>query len=144
MTNYRNNATLVNGYNATNQQLTFYGNCNLEFLLPKNIKIQIQGSYETLSKDGIQTYYPIGVANFTIFKSFLNKKLNVSFSIFDFLYSDIRPWENRVGGQYTYYTERHDSRRLRLWIVWKFGKMRINQNLKRSNEEESNRLKKVG
>jgi len=141
---FSNNSTLVNGLTVYKQNFYYYSNANVEFLLPKNFKIQLQGFYNSRTTDGIQTYYPIGVANFTIFKSFFNKKLDISFSIFDVFYTDRRPWINQVGGQYSYYTERNDTRRLRGFIVWKFGKMRINHNSKRSNEEESGRLKKVG
>jgi hypothetical protein len=92
----------------------------------------------------VQVYYGRAVCHFTIFKSFFNKKLDVSFSIFDVFYTDFAPNTNQVGGQYSYYVEKNDTRRLRGFIVWKFGKMRINRSINRSNEEESNRLKKVG
>lgn len=141
---YQNTATLVNGLAVTRQAYMGYGNFNVEYMLPKDVKIQLQGFYASTARDGIQTYNPIGVANFTIFRSFFNKKLDVSFSIFDLFYSDRRPYTNQVGGQYTYYLERNDTRRLRGFIVWKFGKMRVNQNTNKSNDEERNRLKKIG
>jgi hypothetical protein len=59
------------------------------------------------------------------------------------LYSDIHPWTNSVGSQYSYYTERNDTRRIRVFFRWNFGKMRLNQNAKRSNDEEKNRLKNI-
>jgi len=141
---YRDNATIANGLAVTNRSYLWFANGSIEFLLPKDIKIQLQGNYNSWNYDGIQTYHPVGVMNFTIFKSFFNKKLDLSMSIYDVLFTDRQPWENKLGGLSTYYNERNDTRRIRFFIVWKFGKMRINSNLKRSNQEESGRLKKVG
>jgi hypothetical protein len=100
-------------------------------------------NYNSFNRDGIQTYYPNGRLDLVLFKSFFKKKLDISISLFDALYSDIHPWINELGGQYSYYTERNDTRRVRLWIMWRFGKMRLNQNIKRSNDEEKGRLKAV-
>jgi len=137
---YRSFSGSVNGITANSQTGQYFVNGTLEFLLPKNLKIQLQGFYTSGFKDGVQYYHPKGVANFTIAKSFFNKKLDISFSIFDVFYSDIQPNTNSVGGQYSYYQERNDTRRLRGFIVWKFGKMRVNRNLQ--NSEGDSRIKK--
>lgn len=139
---YRTFSGSVNGITANSQTAQYYGNGTIEFILPRDFKIQLQGFYTSGFKDGVQYYYPIGVGNFTIAKSFFNKKLDVSFSIFDVFYTDRQPNTNSVGGQYSYYTERNDTRRLRGFIVWKFGKMRINRMLQ--NEGGNDRIKKAG
>lgn len=133
----------VNGNTANSETFQYYGNCTFEFTLPKQFKIQLQGFYSSGFKDGVQYYYPMGVANITVSKSIIDKKLDVSLSMFDVFYSERQPYINEVGGQYVYYVERNDSRRIRLFVIWKFGKMKINQNIKRSNDEENNRLKQV-
>ena len=79
--------------------------------------------------------------NFTEARSFINKKLDVSLSLFDAFYSDVTPYTKEVGGLYSYYKERNDTRRLRLFVVWKFGKMRVSKSL--NNNDENDRLKKV-
>jgi iron complex outermembrane recepter protein len=140
---YRNSSTLVNGFPVSLNSYLYFGNFNTEFMLPKNFKIQLQGYFNSLSTDGIQTYYPNGVGNLTVSKSFFSQKLTVSISLFDVFYSDIHPYTNQVGGQYSYYTERNDTRRIRGFIVWKFGKMRINKNIQQNNEAEKGRLKQV-
>ncbi len=141
---YRTLRGSVNGYSANTETFQGYANFTAEFVLPKSFKIQLQGFYSSSFTDGVQFYYPIGVANFTILKSFFNKKLDVSFSIFDVFYTDRQPYTNTVGGQHSYYTERNDTRRLRGFIVWKFGKMRINKALNSGPEAEKARLKQVG
>jgi iron complex outermembrane receptor protein len=141
--NYRDNSTIVNNISIRNYSTQGGVYCATDFILPKDIKFQVMANYNSFNFDGIQTYYPNGRIDLVLFKSFFNKKLDISISLFDALYTDIQPWKNRVGGQYSYYTERNDTRRFRLWIMWRFGKMRINQNLKRSNDEEKGRLKSV-
>jgi iron complex outermembrane receptor protein len=140
---YRTNSTMVGGTYVNKISSLWNFNITTEYMLPKDIKFQIQGYYNSINIDGIQTYYPNGVLNLTVFKSFFKKKLDVSISLFDALYSDIHPWTNSVGNQYSYYTERNDTRRVRVFFRWNFGKMRINQKQKRSNDDEKNRLKNI-
>ncbi len=141
--NYRDCSTMINDIQITNYSYMAESYCATDIILPKDMKIQVSGNYTSLNRDGIQTYYPNGRVDIVLFKSFFKKKLDISISLFDAFYTDIRPWTNQVGGQYSYYTERNDTRRFRLWIMWKFGKMRLNQNVKRSNDEEKGRLKSV-
>ncbi|MDP1880835.1 MAG: TonB-dependent receptor [Parachlamydiaceae bacterium] len=140
---YRSNLTIVNELPVNLRSYLYYGNVNTEFLLPKNFKFQIQANYNSLSRDGIQTYYPNGVVNLTVFKSFFNKKLDISISMFDIFYTDIHPYSNQVGSQYSYYTERNDTRRIRAFVAWKFGKMRINKTIEQNNNSDKERLKLV-
>jgi outer membrane receptor protein involved in Fe transport len=141
--NYRDNSTIVNGISIRNYSTQGGLYCATDFILPKDIKFQVMANYNSFNFDGIQTYYPNGRIDLVLFKSFFKKKLDISISLFDALYSDIQPWRNQLGGQSSYYTARNDTRRFRLWIMYRFGKMRINQNLKRSNDEEKGRLKSV-
>jgi iron complex outermembrane receptor protein len=137
---YRNFRGTINGQDGASETFNFSTNFNLELILPKNFKIQLQGYYNSKFKDGVQVYFPNGTANFTIAKSFLNKKLDISLSLYDAFYTDRNPYTNQVGSQYSFYTERNDTRRIRGYIAWKFGKMKINRNEKHSNDEEKNRL----
>lgn len=140
---FRNFEGSVNGNTPNSKTFGYYSNCTFECTLPKRFKIQLQGFYVSGLKDGVQYYYPVGVANITVSKAIIDKKLDISLSMFDVFYTDRQPYNNRVGEQYSYYVERNDSRRFRIFVIWKFGKMGINQNIKRSNDEERNRLKKV-
>lgn len=141
--NYRDNSTLVNGISIQNYSNQWGLYCATDIILPKDFKFQVMASYNSYNFDGMQSYFPNGRVDLVLFRSFFKKKLDVSISLFDALYSDIRPWSTQLGGQYSYYTERNDTRRFRLWVMWRFGKMRINQHVKRSNDEEKGRLKSV-
>jgi iron complex outermembrane receptor protein len=138
---YRKKSTIINDLSVSFESYYYNTNATLEFMLPKDIKLQVQGYYNSEFRDGVQIYYPNGSVNFTIAKSFLKKKLDISLSLFDAFYTEIYPYMNQVGGQYSYYKERNDSRRFRLFVVWKFGKMRISKTL--NNTDENDRLKRV-
>lgn len=140
---YRENSTMIHDQPVVNYSTAFYAYADFSIIFPKDFKFQVSGNYNGPNYDGIQWYGASGRIDPVIMKSFFNKKLDISISLFDALYTDIRPWTNSVGGQYSYYTERTDTRRFRLWILWRFGKMRINQNVRRSNDEEKGRLKSV-
>jgi iron complex outermembrane receptor protein len=140
---YRTLDTKIHDNIVKNTNHLWSWNINTEYMLPKQIKLQVQAYWNSANYDGIQTYYANGVLNFSVYRSFFKKKLDISISLYDALYSDIHPWTNSVGSQYSYYTERNDTRRIRVFFRWNFGKMRLNQNAKRSNDEEKNRLKNI-
>lgn len=140
---YRENQTMIHDQDIVNYSTQFFAYADFSIIFPKDFKLQVSGNFNGPNYDGIQWYGASGRVDPVIMKSFFKKKLDISFSLFDAFYTDIRPWTNAVGGQYSYYTERNDTRRFRLWILWRFGKMRINQNVKRSNDEEKGRLKSV-
>ncbi|MGZ4047809.1 MAG: outer membrane beta-barrel protein, partial [Bacteroidia bacterium] len=137
---YYNFKGIINGENANSEMTQFYGSVNAEFLLPKNFKIQISAYYITPFHDAIQIYTPVSSVNVVINKSFLKDKLNVTLGFFDILYSENQYYSSRLSDQYFYYAQRADTRRVRLTLNYKFGKMHIEQKLK--NEEIDNRFKK--
>lgn len=143
MTMYRNFKGEVNGIRSDSRTLQYYGNFNIEIMLPKEFKLQFNGYYNSKIKDGVQIYYPSGSAGIGILRSFLNKKLDVSLSLYDIFYTERYPYSNSVNGQHSYYSERTDSRRFRAYVLWKFGKMKIDKRTKNSNDEEKGRLKKI-
>jgi hypothetical protein len=131
---------VINGENANSATLQFYGSLNTEFLLPKNFKIQLSGYYATPFHDAIQIYSPVSSVNLVINKSFLKNKLDVSLGFFDMLYTENQYMSSRLSDQYFYYAQRADSRRVRISVSYKFGKMKIEQKLKR--ESTDSRFKK--
>ncbi|MES2760661.1 MAG: outer membrane beta-barrel protein [Bacteroidota bacterium] len=138
---HRQKSTIINDLPVSYGSYFYNGNATLEFFLPKDIKLQVQGYYNSDFRDGVQLYFSNGSANLTIAKSFFNKTVDVSLSLYDVFYSEINRYNNQVGDQYSFYKERNDSRRFRLFILWKFGKMRINKNL--NNNDRNDRLKNV-
>ena len=122
---------------ATSQ---FYGSLNTEFLLPKDYKLQVNGYYYTPFYDAIQKYYPQGSISLAISKSFFKKKLDVTLGLSDILYSEKFRMTSTLSDQYYLYASQGDSRRVRISLSYKFGKIQIEQKLKVENND--NRFKK--
>jgi hypothetical protein len=64
------------------------------------------------------------------------------FQFLDMFYTDITRSVYDFDGQYYSYNSKDDTRRFRLTLNYKFGKMNINVNEKHSNDQEKGRLKK--
>lgn len=129
----------INGEPAVSATSQFYGNLNAEFSLPKDFKLQLSGFYVTPFIDAVQFYSPVGSINLVINKSFLKNKLDVSLGFFDILYSENSYMTTTLSDQYFYYQQKADTRRVRLSLNYKFGKMQIEQKLR---SEGDNRFKK--
>lgn len=140
---YRTFNGKVNGTQSNSETFQYYSNFNIEIMLPKAFKVQLNGFYNSKLTDGIQVYYPSGSVSVGILRSFFKNKVDVSLSLYDVFYTERYPASNAVNGQSSYYTERTDSRRIRAYVMWKFGKMKIDKKLKEGNEDEKKRLKSV-
>ncbi|MGZ3865175.1 MAG: outer membrane beta-barrel protein [Bacteroidia bacterium] len=135
---YRTFSGQIYGTNVNSETWNYYANCNQEFYLPKDFKIQLWAGYGSGFKDGPQYYFPRSAVHLSIHKAFLDKKLNVMVGIFDIFYKDYQPYSSTLTNQYFYWTDKFDTRRVRLTMNYRFGKMRIEQRVR--NEEDS-RLK---
>ncbi len=134
---YKGSVNEVVANSATTQ---FYTSINTEFLLPENFKVQVYGFYITPFRDAIQLYNPVSSVNVGINKSLLKGKLDMTLGIFDLLYKQNQSLTNDLPGQSYYISNLSDTRRVRLTISYKFGKMHIEQKLKA--EEGENRVGK--
>jgi iron complex outermembrane receptor protein len=138
---YRNLRGTIEGSSANSQTYQFEGNMNNQFMLPKGFKIQFLVYYSSPFLDGIQYYYPVGSIHLVVQRSFFKNKLDAVLGMYDILHSDIHPYSSTLPGQYYYYWEKNDTRRVRFSLTYKFGKMKITQKSQRSNEDESKRIK---
>jgi hypothetical protein len=127
---YRTFQGEIYGTNVSSQTLNYYVNLNQEFYLPKDFKIQIWGGYGSGFKDGPQYYYPRSAIHVSVNKAFLNKKLNVMLGFFDILYKDYGPYSSTLTNQYFYWLDKADTRRVRIMINYRFGKMQIEQRIR--------------
>ncbi|MCW3085507.1 MAG: TonB-dependent receptor [Bacteroidetes bacterium] len=130
----------IDGEIANSATKQFYGALKVEFLLPKNFKIQANGYYATPFYDAIQRYAPVSSINLVISKSLLKNKLDVTLGFMDIFYSENQSMSSKLPDQYYYYFQRGDTQRVRLSLSYKFGKMQIEQKLKQ--EGTDNRFKK--
>ena len=115
---------------------------NNDFILLKNFKIQLTAHYDAPHLFATTYMKARGSVDFGIKKSFYKEKLNIMFQFLDMFYTDIDRSEYKFTNQYSSYNSKDDTRRFRLTLNYKFGKMKIDVNEKHSNEQEDNRLKK--
>lgn len=115
---------------VTSETYQFYFNLNQEFYLPKNFKLQMWASYGSPFRHGPQVYLERSAVHLSVNKSFLNQKLNVTLAFNDVLYKDYFSYTTTYTDQNFYQRDLSDSRRVRLTVNYRFGKMQIQQRLK--------------
>jgi iron complex outermembrane recepter protein len=136
--NYRELKGEIRGENMNSQTYFFYVNLNQEFYLPKDFKIQIWAGRGSAFRDGPQLYNPRSAIHISVHKAFLNKQLNISLAFHDVLYKDYQTYTSTFSDQSFYWSDKMDTRRIRITINYRFGKMRIEQRL---NTEGDSRMK---
>lgn len=114
---------------VSSQTTQYYFNLNQEFYLPKNFKVQLWAGGRSAIKHGPQVYLPNYSMNISVNKTFLKEKLDVTLGLYDVLYSDYFSYTTTYEGQNFYMKEQGDTRRIRLSINYRFGKMQIQQRL---------------
>lgn len=121
------------GQDVSSQTTQLYFNLNQEFYLPKDFKIQIWAGRGSPIRHGPQVYLARSAIHISINKSFLNQKLNVTLGFNDVLYKDYFSYTTTYTNQNFYMRDRWDSRRIRLTINYRFGKMQIQQRIRTEN-----------
>lgn len=123
------------GYNVSSRTLQFYFNLNQEFYLPNDWKIQLWATRGSAVRHGPQVYHPRGALHISVNKSFLNQKLNLTLAFNDVFYTDYFSYTTTYSDQDFYMKERPDTRRVRLTVNYRFGKMQIQQRIKAEDPE---------
>lgn len=119
---------------VTSHTVNYYFNLNQEFYLPKDFKIAIWGGRGSEFQHGPQTYHARSAIHISVDKSFLNKKLNITLAFQDVLYKDYFSYTTTYSDQSFYWYDRMDTRRVRIRLSYRFGKMQIQQRLNTDNE----------
>jgi iron complex outermembrane recepter protein len=122
------------GQDVSSEALQLYFNVDQEFFLPKNWKIQVWAGRGSAIRHGPQVYLPRGAVHISVNKSFLDQKLNVTLGLNDVFYTDYFNYTSTYADQSLYMKFRQDSRRVRLSVNYRFGKMQIQQRLKADAE----------
>jgi len=122
------------GQDVSSQTNQVYFNLNQEFYLPKDFKIQIWAGRGSAMRHGPQVYLPRSALHISASKSFLKQKLSVTIGLYDVLYKDYFSYTTTYSNQSFYQKDRADTRRVRLNINYRFGKMQIQQRLKSDGE----------
>jgi hypothetical protein len=126
---YRTLTGELRGQDISSRTYNYYANLNQEFYLPKDFKIQIWAGYGSAFKDGPQTYYARSAIHISVQKSLLDKKLSITLGLYDALYKDFLSYSTTFSDQDFYWKDRADTRRVRLMINYRFGKMQIQQKI---------------
>lgn len=117
------------GQDVGSQTTQLYFNINQEIYLPRDFKIQIWAGRGSAFQHGPQTYHARSAIHITVNKTFLNQKLNIAVGINDLLYKDYFSYTTKYTNQNFYQKNLEDSRRVRLTVSYRFGKMQIQQRL---------------
>jgi iron complex outermembrane receptor protein len=119
----------LNNESVNSKTYNYYVNMNNEFYLPKDFKIAVWAGMGSAFQHGPQTYHARSAVHISIDKAFLNKKLNVTLALHDVFYKDYFSYTTTYSDQSAYWYDRMDTRRFRIRISYRFGKMQIQQRL---------------
>jgi hypothetical protein len=139
---YLNYKGRVNDAYLNNSSLSSNIYFNNDFILPKNFKIQLTMHVNTPSVAGANYNKANGSCDFGIKKAFMKGSFNIMFQFLDMFYTDISRTYYKFGNQDYSFNSYDDTRRFRLTLNYKFGKMNIRVSDKRSNQQEDGRIKK--
>ena len=132
--------TLVN-QDVSSRTVQFYFNLNQEFYLPKDLKIMLWCGRGSGFHDGPQIYYPRSAVHLSVNKTFLDQKLSITLGVHDIFYMDYFRYATVLDNQTFYWHDRPDTRRVRIWINYRFGKMRFEQRIRNETDSRLNQDK---
>lgn len=115
------------GQDVSSRTTQLYFNLNQEFYLPKDWKIQVWSGRGSAIRHGPQVYLPRSAVHISVSKSFLKQKLNITLTLADAMYRDYFRYTTEYTGQGFYLLEKQDSRRVRIIVNYRFGKMQFQQ-----------------
>lgn len=139
---YMNYKSRINGAPLNVNTLSCNIYLNNDFVLPKDFKMQLTAHYNAPNRSGPNFNKANGSVDFGIKKAFMKGRFNIMFQFLDMFYTDISRTVYDFDNQYYTFNSRDDTRRFRLTLNYKFGKMNIRVNDKRSNQQEDGRIKK--
>jgi iron complex outermembrane receptor protein len=138
---YMYSSGMINNTNVSAEIVAIKTTLNNDLFLPKGYKLQVNATYASPYRDGIQLYSQRGSLNFAIQRRFFKNQLNAVLSVNDILYTDFGSITTKLPNQSSYYREKNDTRRVRLTLTYKFGNMKIDRKLE--SRDEGIRVKKT-
>jgi outer membrane receptor protein involved in Fe transport len=141
---YTNSSGEINGTYVNTQSFTVMGSLNNDVILPKGYRFQLSAKFTAPYTDGIQHYYTRGTLDFAAQRSLAHNKITIGLNVLDILYTDYSRYRSELQGQSYYYSLKNDTRRVRLTLIYRFGKLRINKKSDNLKEEDTDRIKNKG
>jgi iron complex outermembrane receptor protein len=113
---------------------------NNDFILPKGFKLQLTVHYNAANRYAANYNKSNGNCDFGIKKAFMKGQFNVMFQFLDMFYTDISRTVYDFDNQYYTFDSYNDTRRFRLTLNYKFGRMNIRVKEKSGNQQETGRI----
>ena len=132
----------INGADYKNSSFQYRGYFNNQFMLPKNIKIELTYSYMGPRLEELYNQKSTSFLNIAIKKSFLNDQLNLTIGVNDVFKTSGTHYTVNFQNQQTESYQYYDNQRLNIGISYNFGNMKVEQREKRASETEQERMKR--
>jgi iron complex outermembrane receptor protein len=132
----------IDGANFHRTGATSSVNLSNDFLIGKNTKLELSGKYLGPNVYNVVQRRQNWMASLAVKMSLCKDQLDLTLGLDDIFYSFI--WHTSVNfeNQHWSYMQMNDTRRFRVALNYKFGKMKIEERkVNQSNEEEKGRLK---
>lgn len=133
-------AGTINGEHFSRYVMPYSLWTNNQFLLKKDIKIELSAFYLAATKEGIYSVKSRGSVNVAVSKSLLKGKLSLTLAFNDILFTMPNRTYSDFQNQNWQRFEANDTRRLNFSISYNFGKIKAEQRIDNSSEEEKKRL----
>ncbi len=131
----------IDGINFNRTGISYFGNISNTILVGKNMKFEASGRYLGPFISGIVQVKPRWIASLAVKMSLFKEKLDFTFGMDDVFYSlKLRSTSNFENQNWSY-LQINDTRRFRVALNYRFGKIKIDErNVNTSNEEEKQRF----
>jgi hypothetical protein len=126
-------------YKAT--AFSYYGFLSTEFLIHKKNKFEVSAQYFGPRLGGVFNMQPRWALNFAYKRTFLKDRLEAVAGINDLFYTLIGKNHVKFQNQDWTVCETQDSRRFKISLSYRFGKIKIEKRETNSNEEEKEKLR---
>ena len=132
------------GESLDESQVSFRGNMNHTFTLPKDWSVELSGWYQSKTVYGMGHFDARGAVDAGIQKQLLNKKLTLKASVTDIFNTLSNNYKFNYNNVNAIGKQGFDSRRFRINLTWRFGNEKLRPIRQRSSgaEEEAGRAGK--
>jgi iron complex outermembrane recepter protein len=121
--------------------INYYGNLSNIITVSKKTKLEVNGLYAGPNVYGIVTFKPKWMLSLAVKTTFYKNKVDFTAGVDDVFLTFIDRVQTNALNQNWQSVKTHDTRRIKLSLNYKFGKMRVaERSVRASNEEEKGRL----
>jgi iron complex outermembrane receptor protein len=131
----------INGADYTNSSFSYRGYLNNQFLLSKNIKIELTYSYTGPRLEELYNQKSFSYLNIAVKKSFLKDKLNLTIGVNDLFRTSVAQYTVNFQDQKTESYQYYDGRRVNIGISYNFGALKVEQRDASASDTEQQRMK---